>query len=372
MPQAYSPGLLVSPGRTVRRRRILPITGEVLVAPGDHVTARQVVARTSMPGDVEPVNLSRVLGIPPRDLPQRLIRQVGDAVHPGDVVAHSPGLFGLFPKDYLAEISGTIEAVSRVTGQLLLRREPRSVDVLAYLTGTIAEVIPNEGVVVETSAAVVQGIFGIGGEGCGFLRIVTPTSLDDLTADCLTEELAGCIAVGGRRITREAVDRARELGLIALVAGGIDDHDLREILGYDLGVAITGSEALGLTIIVTEGFGEIGMAERSFRLLKSFDGREASVNGATQIRAGVVRPEIVIPLTQSEFTETELEEPVLRNGAAVRVIREPWFGELGQVTELPHEPRLLASGSLARVAGVKLQSGEMAVVPRANLELIQG
>ena len=85
-------------------------------------------------------------------------------------------------------------------------------------------------------------------------------------------------------------------GTAAVVAGGIDDHDLREILGYDLGVAVTGNEKLGTTIIITEGFGDIAMARRTFELLKSHDGREASVNGSTQIRAGVMRPEILIPL----------------------------------------------------------------------------
>ena len=60
-----------------------------------------------------------------------------------------------------------------------------------------------------------------------------------------------------------------KVGAAALVSGGIDDQDLKEILGYDLGVAVTGSEKIGLTLIVTEGFGEIAMAERTFRLLAS-------------------------------------------------------------------------------------------------------
>ena len=38
------------------------------------------------------------------------------------------------------------------------------------------------------------------------------------------------------------------------------------------------------------------MAERTFELLASREGEDAAVNGATQIRAGVMRPEIVVPL----------------------------------------------------------------------------
>ena len=83
---------------------------------------------------------------------------------------------------------------------------------------------------------------------------------------------------------------------MAIVSGGLDDADLEQFLGYNLGVAITGSEALGLTVIVTEGFGDIAMARRTHTLLTAHEGDDVSVNGTTQIRAGVIRPEIVMPL----------------------------------------------------------------------------
>ena len=161
----------------------------------------------------------------------------------------------------------------------------------------------------------------------------------------------------------------------AIVAGGIDDHDLREILGYDLGVAVTGTEKLGTTIIVTEGFGDIAMARRTFDLLSSHAGREASVNGATQIRAGVMRPEIVIPLAEplsAERRDAGRVAGALNVGSSVRVIREPYFGDLGQVTRLPHEQVVLDSESLTRVVDVKLANGLTVTVPRANVELIEG
>ena len=99
--------------------------------------------------------------------------------------------------------------------------------------------------------------------------------------------MKGAIVVGGGRMDGEAIRKAVSVGVSALVSGGIDDQDLKETLGYDLGVAVTGSEKIGLTLIVTEGFGDIAMAERTFRLLASRAGAPAAVNGATQIRAGV-------------------------------------------------------------------------------------
>ncbi|OYW12083.1 MAG: hypothetical protein B7Z55_18600 [Planctomycetales bacterium 12-60-4] len=222
-------------------------------------------------------------------------------------------------------------------------------------------------------AAVVQGIFGIGGEAYGKLQSVCTTPEQDLTDDRLSPAHCGAIVVGGRRITKSAFDKARALGVSALVSGGIDDQDLREILGYDLGVAVTGSEKLGITVVITEGFGDIAMARRTFDLLTRLQGSAAAVNGTTQIRAGVLRPEIVIPVSaEAATTPTPVVAGVLEIGAPVRVIREPYFGELGTVHGMPAEPQVLESQSKARVVTVQLARGETVSVPRANVELIEG
>ena len=116
-----------------------------------------------------------------------------------------------------------------------------------------------------------------------------------LTADHLTATHKGQIVIGGALAQKETFARARELGIRALVVGGVHDRDLRDLLGYDLGVAITGTEKIGFTLIITEGFGTIPMAKRTFDLLSAKIGQKASCSGATQIRAGVIRPEVIVP-----------------------------------------------------------------------------
>jgi hypothetical protein len=116
------------------------------------------------------------------------------------------------------------------------------------------------------------------------------------------------------------------------------------------------------------------MAERTFGLLKQREGDAAAVNGATQIRAGVMRPEIMVPLSEEERAQEK--EPahtsgLLELGRPVRTIRDPYFGLLGEVSDLPPEPQALGSGSKARVLEVALASGEKVVIPRANVELIE-
>src|SRR5262245_3881840 len=291
MAHAYTPGLRVTDRAVLRRERRLPLKGDVLVSAGHHVAPDTVVARTDLPGNVQMVNAAAQLSLDPASVPAALLKPIGSAVTKGEPIAQGRSLFGLVKNTVAAPADGTIESVSPVSGQLILREPPIPVEVNAYVRGVVSEVLPGEGVVVETIGAFLQGIFGVGGETHGELAIVASGPDQELTAAMLQPAHRGKIVVGGSRVSHLTLMRAKELGVAAVVAGGFDDRDLRQLLGRDLGVAITGSEELGFTLVLTEGFGRIRMAERTWRLLAAHEGQQASVSGATQIRAGVMRPE---------------------------------------------------------------------------------
>lgn len=376
MAHAYTPGLKVTEGMIIEKERRLPLEGEVLVQVGATVKAEDVVAQADLPGNVQLVNIANLLSVPPEEIAEYMLKPVGETVSKDEVIATTKGIFGLFKSQALSPIDGTIESVSDVTGQVILREPPVPVEVKAYTDGTVTETVPNEGVTVETYGSYIQGIFGVGGETVGSLTIVAESPSDELTADQILPEHRDNILVGGSLVATEAIQKAIEQGVKGIIAGGIDDADLRELLGYELGVAITGSEALGITLVITEGFGSIAMAEQTFSLLKARESMQTSINGATQIRAGVVRPEIVIPLL-SETTgstsdaEDGASEGVLEVGSSVRIIREPYFGKLGRVTELPVELHNLETEAQVRVLCVELENGEQTTLPRANVEAIE-
>jgi hypothetical protein len=375
MATAYTPGLTVTARTTHRVRRLLPIRGDVLVKEGDDVTAQDIVAQTFMPGDITPVNVANVLSLPPGDVAECMLRTTGDSLSIGDPIARTKGIFGMLKNTCTAKVAGTLESISSVTGQIMIRGEPEPVRVRAYLSGKVMTVLPGEGVEIETDVSLIQGIFGIGGETYGRIVMACDSHDQEFSADLVKPVMKDCVIVGGARMTGKAIARALEIGAAAIVTGGLDDEDLRDFLGYDLGVAITGSEDVGITLIITEGFGEIAMAERTFELLSSRAGADASVNGATQIRAGVMRPEILIPLTEESRAKAPAKgrhDGQLTRGRPVRIIRDPYFGLIGTVGELPAEPQVLGSGSRARVLEVKLDSGDSVVIPRANVELIEG
>jgi hypothetical protein len=319
------------------------------------------------------VNVAGQLNIEAEDVPECMLKTEGDSIEIGELLARSKGIFGLFKSNLKSPTTGTVESISLITGQVVLREAPMPVQVDAYIQGRITKLIPEEGVEVETEAAFLQGIFGVGGERQGEILVAVEDPAEELSVDRIREEHAGKILVGGSFLSLEAMKKAMEIGVAGIIVGGFNYRDLRPILGYDLGVAITGSENIPTTLVVTEGYGNIAMAGRSFRLLQERAGEIASINGATQIRAGVIRPEVIIPLsgTSSDDSRKAAEVTGIEEGSLVRVIRAPWFGALGRVKGLPPELTEMESGTLCRVAEISLDEGGDVMIPRANLEMLE-
>lgn len=376
MGTAYTPGLKVSPHTIIQRMRRLPLKGDVLVQPGQSVAPDTVVARANLPGFLQSVKVAAQLGIDADELPGVLLVKEGDAVEKGQILAATKAFFGLFKSDAKSPVGGTVETISAVSGNVGIRQAPLPIELTAYLSGTVADVLPGEGVVVQAEGALIQGIFGIGGERVGEIAMVSPGPESNLTEADITPALVGKIIVGGANISGAALRRASEVGVKGIVVGGIIDRDLIDFLGYDIGVAITGHENINLTLVITEGFGTIAMARRTFDLLHSLEGKSASINGATQIRAGVIRPEVIVPLdpkdpmTPSSGRIGE-EAGNLGIGTPIRIIREPYFGALATVSALPAPLVVVDSGASVRVLEAKLPDGQRVTVPRANVEIIE-
>ena len=192
----------------------------------------------------------------------------------------------------------------------------------------------------------------------------------NLDLSLIDSSLKNNIIVCGSYINYEIYKKAKDCGVKGIICGGVDYNTISNILGYSLGVAITGTEDT-TTLIITEGFGTINMALKTFNLLKDNDGKQASINGATQIRAGVLRPEIFIEsdnnVNSKEISEDDL---IISEGSIVRIIREPYFGKIGKIISLPFELVKMKSETKVRVAEVEFDDNSKEIIPRANLEVI--
>ena len=373
MAHSYTPGLKVLKSTKILKERRLPLKGSVESKVGDRVKPNDIVAKTDLPGNVQMINVANQLNIDASDINQCMIKTNGESVHKNDLIAETKGIFGFFKSSVLSPVDGTIETISDVTGQVVLRESPIPVEVDAYIEGKVNEVISEEGVVIKANGVFIQGIFGIGGESRGEIKTIVDNRESEITKDMITVEEKGKIIIGGSFISIDAYKKAIECEVGGIVVGGFNYYDLEEILGYTLGVAITGSEDLHTSLIVTEGYGKIQMGQQTFDLLNSHNGKLASINGATQIRAGVIRPEIIIPLDTSDASRDSGDSNKsdgMTIDSLVRVIRSPNFGKIGVVKELPPELRKMESETMVRVAIVHID-GNRFEIPRSNLEVVE-
>src|SRR5215510_1949907 len=203
MAHSYTPGLAVTERTVVRRRRVLPLLGKVLVNSGERLRSDQAVACAELPGKVYPVNLANQLSIAPDEIKEYLVKKEGDLVQKDEILAENKPLIKWFKTEIRSPITGMIESLSEVTGQVLLREPPRVLNLLAYIDGTVVETIPRQGVLVESTCSLVQGIFGIGGEVWGELRVAVSSPDEPLGPSHLTPEMKNKIVVGGSFLPAE-------------------------------------------------------------------------------------------------------------------------------------------------------------------------
>lgn len=280
----------------IRKVRRIPAKGKVFVSVGDVVRPETVVAScTVVNPEVHEVRVDIQLDVDPSEVERYMLKKEGDEVKRNEAIAVHRSFFGRSTKVCRSPIDGTIEMFSGSSGRVLIRGKPILIEVKAHISGKVAEVIPSEGAVIECRAATIQGRFGVGGETLGELAVVVDEPAQALTTELITDEHKGKILVGGSVVTLDALHRAAKIGVSGIVVGGVDQKDLTDFLGYEVGMGVTGKEKTGLTLIITEGFGAHPMEEGAFNLLRACEGKRTSIDGSTQIRARILRPEVIVP-----------------------------------------------------------------------------
>jgi hypothetical protein len=342
---------------TVRRERFLPVAGEVVVRANTHVEAPEIVARAHVPTGHVIVDVGRFLGVPAPQAERYLTRKRGDEVKRGAVIAERRTTMGLQSKMARAPAAGTIIATGE--GRVIIETAHEAVELHAGIPGIVANVTPGLGVVVETSGALVQGVWGTGGQDFGVMQVLSEEPDEPLPAEALTVSNRGMIIVGGRGIDAEGLRRAREFHLRGLVLGSLDPDLIEEVRN------------LGFPVILIEGVGDRPMSAPAFTLLKTNSGREAAFDARPADRLEGTRPEIVIPLpSPAHLPPLPVVGQALESGKRVRALRAPYAGAVGTVVRLLEHPALLPSGLRAPAARVGLDGIGPVVIPFANLEIL--
>jgi len=342
---------------------MLPYPGEVLVREGTRVEPEDIVARAFLPAPTRVVNVAQTLAIPPSFVEDALFHEVGDKVTQGEPLAQADLLSG--GRSCTVPVSGIIVSRDSETGYVTIAPDPVEFQMAANIRGVVMEIRPHEGVVIETLAAQVYGIFGMGTERSGILQLFVTDPDEIITNEHqIDARSAYTILIGGAGITASALRKAVQAQVRGVIVGGIDEYELRAFLRwrsqYDWQTGVTSwripdiqrTSDPGLTLMVTEGFGTRPMSTPLFELLSARDRQESLIDGTTQLRFPLRRPRLVISVSRSAEAQLDIPRPELRPHATVRLLDTDHLGQVATVHSVPSFPVRLNSG--VRTAAVEV------------------
>ncbi len=326
----------------------------MLVSPGDRVEATQVVARTDLPGDFCILPVDRRLNVSASEVEECLQVDLGERVHQGGIVATRGGLLD---RSIRSPIDGVVTV--RGGGVVVIEAQPTPFELRAHIPGAVSEVSDSQRLVIETPGALIQGMWGWGGESIGVLKLVTNTAHTPLQAQSVDASCHGAIMIGGVTLDQQVVEQAEKVEARGIITGGLAPGLVPLV------------ERLPFPVIVTDGVGEIPMAGPIFDLLRTNEGQEASISGCLEPRWRRRRPEVIIPRPdQVPSDDGDERHGQLVVGMRVRIVRAPYRGVVGKVVGLPGHARRMATGARVPCADVDVGRDDPVSVPLVNLDVL--
>lgn len=347
------PTSCLTPLTTIYRTREMHIPGTVLRRVGEQVIGDTVVAEAEEAMGYRLFDLEKLMGVRIVDARKVLLKERDNPIEKGEVIARA----GMLVKaKFVSPVAGKI--IDARGSKVLIQVNPRHIALTAFYPGKIINMIPERGVVLEVTGAVVQGMWGMGRELRGRIQPVSPDGHIPMQADQITAQHVGAILLGGQTVNADALAQAVQNKVGAIVVGSVRSDFLPAI------------REASVPLILTEGLGDLPMNPQTFDLLRSCQGREACFNPLTEMRWRNCRPEIVIPLPASAQEAVSQPSTSLQVGTRVRVLQPPYQNAIGQVVSLPPYMRRIESGMRAYGAEVDLEPVGKAFIPFENLEIL--
>ncbi len=347
-----SPVTHLLPLTNIRRARMLPDKGNVLVSVNQRVNAGEVVAESPLIGHHTILDVRKAFGLEHFEDAHKLVRyKIGEGVEKGDILAQTGGIF---PRIVRAPVSGTVVSVNR--GQIILEQTAQKLELMAGIAGTVAEILPDRGVVIESNGALIQGVWGNGRINQGMLLITDQPPEEEFTRSSLDLSMRGAIVLAGYVSKADALEAADSLPVRGL------------ILSSMAATLIPLAMKVSYPIILIEGFGQVAMNNAAYQLLITNEKREICLNGEWDA-SRAEKPEIFIPLPAQGNPLQEFAD--LSAGKTVRVNVPPYSGQSATLVSLLPGMTTLANGKRVQAANIRLSNNRVVPVPLANLDVLE-
>jgi len=348
-----APVLHVLPLTTIVRERVLPVAGKVNAHMNQRVNPTDVIAEASFAREHVLLDVARTFGVS-TNAADRMIRvKENDRVMQGALVAESGGLI---PRSIKAPRAGRVMVAG--SGQVLMEVGDTRIELRAGLPGVVTQVLTGRGVIIRTVGALIQGVWGNGRIDNGLMVSLLEKPDEVLNEKRLDVSLRGSVILGGHVRDLETLRAAAELPVRGLIISSL------------LSPLIVPAYQMRYPIIVLDGFGAMPMNSAAFKLLTTNNKREVTVNAEHFDRYAGNRPEVIIPLPVSNEPEEPKDFTAFAEGQTVRLRRPPNAGMIGTLSNLRAGLSELPSGLRAPAADIRLENGEILLVPLINLEVV--
>jgi hypothetical protein len=344
----------VKTASTLRRWRLLPADGDVLVAKGDEVKPTQAIAQTEATGDHWVVPVGRLLNLGRDQFEQSLQVEAGARVHHGQVLARKERRFGR-AKIVSSPINGTVLEVFR--GYLVLQETVEPFQLRAMMQARVTAVMPQRGALLEAVGTVVQPFWTNGMEGFGKIRLMTSDTAAETGATIGDVKVRGAVLVTNYVDQVDVLDQLGQAGAKGLIAGSLTPEVCRAAC------------RVTFPVVITDSIGRISMAEPILGVFRQLEGRDAALfPSSSYFREQVAQ--IVIPLPLSRVPEQESRNwRPLEEGKTAWIHHGSGDSSAGKIVRVHRRPRHFAR-VFAAGADVKLADGQTIAVPLMNLELM--
>lgn len=342
----------ILPITTIRRERLLPIGGKVLVRAGQKVNPTDIVAEVNLYPEHQLLDIARGLGVSADQADQLIKCQVGDQLVKGDIIA---GPIGFTRRLIRATRDGRV--VLTGSGQVLIELYRKPFQLRAGLPGEVVELVSDRGAIVQTDGALIQAVWGNGRIDFGLMSVLSQDPEHTITADQLDVSLRGAIIMGGYCQDLEVLKTAEQLPLRGLILSSMAPQ------------LASAAKKIAIPIIITDGLGRFPMNSVAYKLLSTNDRREVAIIAEPWDSYQGTRPEIIIPLPASGKTTLPQEMGYFGPNQQVRVVRAPYMGKIATIVSILDKAKL-PSGLKVQAAEVQLENGKKALLPLANLEIL--
>ena len=343
----------ILPLTTIVRERMLPVKGTLRARLHQRVAPGDIVAEAAWAREHIFLDVARTFGVTGDAADKSMRCKPGDNLQAGAVIAVGRGLM---PKVIRAPRAAKVVACGG--GQVLLESGETRVELRAGLSGVVTDVIADRGVVIQTVGALIQGVWGNGRVDTGIILNLADKPDTLLTAERLDVSMRGSIIVAGEVKDAAVLDAAAGLPVRGLLIGGLFPSLLPR------------AREMRYPIVLTDGFGPLPMNSAAYRLITTNAKREATLNAELYDRYSGARPEVIIPLPSDMPPPPPQDAEVFAPGQSVRLRRQPAAGMIGTIMELRPGLTIFPSGLRASAAQVRLENGELLLIPLVNMEVV--